>query len=213
MNFLAHGRRHLDQPWTLAGTALPDWLAASERRTHLRHVPDADPDDEAARSMARGVAAHLADDARFHGHPAFRECEDELTLRLRALHSQEPRQRSRFLAHVLTEQLLDAALSERRPDALERYHQALSGIDAEHLARVAGVWVGRPLPGLPAFVGRFLESRFLADYATDEGVLLRLRGVARRVGLPPIAPAAADVIPLARRLVASHADALLAPAT
>lgn len=36
MNYFAHGREHLDRPYFLAGTAVPDWLSVSDRGSRVR---------------------------------------------------------------------------------------------------------------------------------------------------------------------------------
>ena len=36
MNFFSHGFRYLDQPYLLAGTAVPDWLSYVDRKIRAR---------------------------------------------------------------------------------------------------------------------------------------------------------------------------------
>jgi hypothetical protein len=60
MNYLAHGREHLDRPYFLAGTAVPDWLNVSDRRSRVRRKQAAEwcrrVDGEGAVQAARGTA-------------------------------------------------------------------------------------------------------------------------------------------------------------
>jgi acyl carrier protein phosphodiesterase len=215
VNYLSHGYRHIERPWVLAGTALPDWLSVGDRRSRvspeaLEHV--ASHADARTRDLAEGVRRHLDDDARFHTSAVFRATEDEVTLRLRAAHAHEPRQRSRFLAHVLVEQLLDAWIMARHPDALSRYYDALESVDVGELTARATPWLSRPPTRLAEVVGRFRSSRFLAGYTEDASLVERLAGVARRVGLPPLATGTRAVASATRRLVDDRAQELLGPA-
>ena len=88
MNYFSHGYRFVDDPWFLAGTAVPDWLNVSDRgvRVRAKHaapfVNDADPKVAA---LARGIAQHHADDAWFHQGAAFSELSWQFTARLRAI--------------------------------------------------------------------------------------------------------------------------------
>ena len=86
MNYFAHGFRFLDDPYFLAGTAVPDWLSVVDRRVRVRpreaEAAAAGDDDILAR-VARGVARHHADDARFHTTAAFAELSLTFTAAIR----------------------------------------------------------------------------------------------------------------------------------
>src|SRR5690606_21605874 len=72
MNYLSHGHAYLDDdPWILAGTSLPDWLAAADRRCRVREEQATALAAEGGRlgALARGVLAHLEDDRWFHAGP------------------------------------------------------------------------------------------------------------------------------------------------
>lgn len=202
MNYLAHGRDALDRPYVLAGTALPDWLAACDRGARLRRGAV----DAAMGEIAQGVRRHLEEDAWFHGTEAFLETSGILARRLRA---NDPDARAAFYGHVLTEMLLDAALMEESPGLLDTYYDALADVDPRRIDASAAAWTTAPPQGLVEFIDLFRRSRFLAGYTTDTGLLARLEGVARRVGAP-LPRGTADVLPGARSLVAQRAKDLLA---
>ncbi|MEM8884814.1 MAG: hypothetical protein AAGD14_12145 [Planctomycetota bacterium] len=204
MNYLAHGHRHLDDPWFVAGTALPDWLAASDRRSRLR--PERIRDDG---PLARGVQQHVEDDAWFHATEAFQRSEVELTALVKSVHADEPRQRSWFFGHILVELLLDAWLMEQDSTLLDRYFDALDEVAADRVVSQAEPWLTQPPSRLHAFIDLFRTHRFLDGYRTDEGLLARLNGVAGRVGLPTLVPATLPLLSEARRLVYDRAPELL----
>jgi hypothetical protein len=172
VNYLAHA-------WTLPeltselvlGAALPDLVRALDRRApRLTNEAAARVEALGARELAQGIRAHQAADACFHALDAFREgCAE-----LRTVLSRLEGVRGFFLAHLLLEILLDASLEESTPGLTARFYSSLASADLERAARACTA------PGLVRFVERFRASRFLEDYATDEGVVFRLGQVLGR---------------------------------
>ena len=66
MNYFSHGRNFLDDPCYLAGTALPDWLSAIDRRVRVRSRQAApfaaSGEEEAVARFAGGVLQHHRND-------------------------------------------------------------------------------------------------------------------------------------------------------
>lgn len=213
MNYFAHGRHFVDDPYFLAGTAVPDWLNVVDRKVRARSrqaamfVEDADP--RLAR-IAAGIVQHHRDDAWFHGTPAFAELSLEFSRMLRGRLPDDEGFRPHFLGHILVEILLDAALIADNPPALETYYAAMESLQGEAVEAAVVTIVGRPAANLAQFVVLFSRERFLSDYADDAKLLIRLNQVMRRVGLPVLKPAIVDLLSEARRLVAMRADDLLA---
>jgi len=207
MNYLAHGYRFLDRPRFVAGTALPDWLSASDRKARLRR----DAVEGVEGDLAAGVRQHMDDDAWFHATESFQRSEVELTELVRFAHRDEPRQRAWFFGHILVEMLLDAWLIEEAPARLDEYYAALAAADLPRIRAESAAWLTRPAERLAWFMDVFLESRFLEGYRTDRGLLDRLNGVARRVGLPSLSPRTLTLLPEARSIVYARATALLDP--
>lgn len=197
MNYFAHGYRWLDRPWLLAGTAVPDWLGTADRSWRLRRArvePFANGDGSARSEVAAGIVQHLDDDRWFHEAEAFRRTSARLADGFREVAPTEEGHRPGFLGHLATEMLLDAVLIERDPSRLDRYYEALTSVDP--LAVQASVNEFAAGPGterLAPFIGRFLETRFLRDYADLGTLRVRLGQVLSRVGLPPL-PASAEAV-------------------
>lgn len=212
MNYLAHGFRHLDDPWFVAGTALPDWLRVLDRRarapaeTVAAHAHDPDP---RVASLARGVLRHHEDDRRFHGSSDFAAARAETSRALRTVLPAADGHRPSFISHLLVEIHLDDVIAGDEPGLLDRYYAALGALDPSEVGEVAQrVAPGAPA-GLPRLVRRFLDDRFLADYAQPRPLLRRLDrvlGAARQPGLPASVEA---LIPLTRASVASRRNGLL----
>ncbi len=213
MNYFAHGRRFLDDPYFLAGTAIPDWLNVVDRRVRVRGkhaqalVDDADPRIAA---VARGVVQHHQDDDWFHRTAAFAELSWSFTADVRDALAPDPGLRPSFLGHILVEMLLDAALIAPAPERLEAYYAALSSLDPHVVQAAVNRAAPRPTTGLAPLIPKFIEVRFLFDYLDDARLLKRLNNVMSRVHLAPLPPSFLDLLPDFRRRVTTRQHELLA---
>lgn len=214
MNYFAHGYAYVDDPWFLAGTAVPDWLNVSDRGVRVRarqaHPWTDDPDPRVAR-LARGIAQHHADDAWFHNSAAFAELSWRFTARLRDVLAPDEGMRPSFLGHILVEILLDAELIARHPDLLAKYYDALDRIDPAVVEGAVNRMATRPADRLAGMIPLFARERFLSDYAQDATLLFRLNQVMRRVRLPALPERLQLFLPEARREVAARHEELLTP--
>jgi len=214
VNYFAHGIRFLDDPYFLAGTAVPDWLNVVARRVKVRSkhaLPFVDDADPLLAALARGIARHHVDDAWFHETRAFAELSWKFTASVRECLGPDDGMRPSFLGHILVEILLDASLIAEDPARLERYYQALATVDAQQVESAVGRMATGPPEQLGVFVGLFLRERFLWDYADDGKLCYRLNQVLRRVGLPSTAGDLGDWLPEARRMVDGRKAELLTP--
>ena len=214
MNYFAHGREFLQQPYVLAGTALPDWLSVVDRRIRVRSTaarPLTDDVDERIASVARGVIRHHEDDGWFHRTKAFAELSWEFTVVVREVLSPDPGLRPSFLGHILVELLLDATLIAERPADLEAYYKALDDLDAEAVSTAVKRMANRPADQLAWFIARFSEERFLYDYLDDVRLLYRLNQVMRRARLTVLPDEFLNILPDAREAVNRRKDELLCP--
>jgi hypothetical protein len=216
MNYFAHGYRFLDNPYFLAGTAVPDWLSVVNRRVRAHRARAerfaADADEQIA-ALACGIMQHHDDDGWFHNTDAF----NRLAWQMAHLCSQalppEEGYRPSFLGHILLELLLDDALIAADPPHLTRYYAALEHVDPSQIERIVTTISGRPADGLAWFIDKFREVRFLADYADDERLRYRLNQVMRRANQSPLPPSFCSMLSEARAIIAAEAHQLLAPAT
>jgi len=212
MNYFAHGRLFVDDPFFLAGTALPDWLNVIDRRLRVRSrqaalfVENADP---AVARLAAGVVQHHADDGWIHGTRAFAELSLDFARRVRDTLPPDEGFRPHFLGHILVEILLDAELIAQDPDRLEAYYAAFDSLDTEQLAAAVNTIAPRPAENLAAFIPLFSRERFLFDYLDDGKLLFRLNQVMRRVGLPLLPRTMTATLAELRPLVSERALELL----
>lgn len=215
MNFLAHALPHLDQPYVVAGTAVPDWLSVIDRKVRVRSVAaktllnDA---DTRARQVAEGIIQHHEDDRWFHGGRAFAELNLEFAVELRGLLVDDEGFRPSFLGHILVEMLIDADLIRENRSTVDQYYAVLESLAPEvvqsSVNRIAKVGTDRLVLLLP----RFISERFLYDYVDDDKLLFRLNQVMRRVRLPALPETIAPWLRSARRRVSLRRNELLNPA-
>ncbi len=120
MNYFAHGRHFVDDPYFLAGTAMPDWLRVVDKRLRVRSRQAEqylDAADARVARLAAGIVQHHRDDAWFHSTRAFAELNLSLCVLLRERLPADSGFRPFFLGHILVEILLDATLIEQRARA------------------------------------------------------------------------------------------------
>ncbi len=212
MNYLSHAYKYLHDPYFVVGTALPDWMSVVDRRNRARSqaaeriLDDADP---RVVSMARGVMQHHHDDRWFHQTEPFARLSTRFAVELRGLLVENSGHQAGFVGHIAVELLLDAVLNDDCPDSLMRYSEGFQSIDLELVQAAANRICTRPFDALPMLVPRFVQERFLADYATDAGLWMRLNHVMRRVGLPPLPESVVSWLAAARLLVRAAAQDLL----
>ena len=214
MNYFAHALEFLDDPYFVAGLAVPDWLSVVDRKVRVRRklaAPLASSADPRRASIARGVIQHIDDDAWFHTTPAFGDLNLKFTVMVRDALADNEGFRPSFLGHILVELLLDAELIAARPERLERYYDALRALDPDTVAESVTAMATGDAGGLAVLIPRFIEERFLWDYLDDAKLWVRLNQVMRRVKLPLLPESFCEVLPDARRLVAERSTELLTP--
>jgi hypothetical protein len=213
LNYFAHGRRFVDDPWLLAGTAVPDWLNVVDRRVRARAKAArpflAHPDQRLA-AVARGIVQHHYDDAWFHQTRAFAELSLEFTRGIRDILQPDDGFRPSFLGHILVELLLDAVLIEDDSSLLDAYYAAIGQLEPPAVREAVATITGRDVELLSALIPRFSSERFLYDYLDDGKLLTRLNHVMRRVQLPALPTGLAGFFPGARHAVRSRKSELLA---
>ncbi len=200
MNYFAHGREFVDEPYFLAGTAVPDWLSVVDRPTRIRSrqaLEHVDADDPCLAAVARGIARHQFDDGWFHATRAFAELSLELTRRTRDHLGADAGFRPHFLGHILVEILLDAELIAANPALLEAYYRAIDRVDPEVVALAVGRMGRGGGQRLAQFIPMFSRERFLWDYLDDGKLMVRLNQVMRRVKLPALPADFARLLPRA----------------
>ena len=214
MNCLAHAIDYFDEPWFLIGTGMPDWLSMADRKVRLRpkHL-DSIGDDvgQPAVLMAQGIRQHWADDEWFHRTVAFHEVTSQVGILFRDAYGSADRFRSGFVGHIATEMLIDGVLSERHPEALDRYYAVVESVDAAEVESIINSYGAKQTDRIRRFLDLYLAEQFLRDYSDDDRLLYRLNRVLNRVRLEQLPDGAAEQVATARLIVRHRCDELLSP--
>lgn len=212
MNYFCHALNHLDRPYFMAGTAVPDWLSVADRRVRFRpqHLaPFVDSEETVLSEVAAGTLQHLQDDDWFHATRGFFEVTTEIAALFRKGLGQEGDFHYGFLGHVGMEMLLDAVLIERFPRHFDRYYQTLADVDPAAIQDSINQMARVPTDRLAWFIGLFRVEQFLRDYASDDRLFIRLNQVMSRVKLTQLPTQAIGVLQEARLLVRGRIRDLL----
>jgi hypothetical protein len=212
MNYLAHSLACLDDPYQLAGAAVPDWLGLTQPRLRCRSrqaAPFVNALNPGFAAVARGVLRHHADDDWFHQTDAFCNLSLEFARRVRGVTGDVDGMRPSFLGHILVELLLDAALMDEDRSRVDAYYAALNQIEPVVVAGAVSSMIGADASALASIIQRFTAMRFLYDYADDARLTYRLNQVMHRVRLPQLSDSFTEILPAARTLVAEYCDELL----
>ena len=212
MNYFAHASPFLADPYFVAGTGVPDWLTVADRKVRVRRKAAAafvEDDDPCTAAVARGLAQHVADDARFHPTRALAELSLGMTSLVREVLGPETGFRPSFLGHLLVEVLLDASLIAEGPWRLEAYYRLLDAVDSRVVEAAVNRMVPQPTARLAWMISGFCRERILWDYLEDGKLLVRLSQVMRRVGFAQLPGRFREILPEARRLVEARKGDLL----
>jgi len=212
MNYFAHALNHLDRPYFMAGTAIPDWLSVADRKVRLRPrllEPWLKNEEEIQCQVAAGTLRHLNDDDWFHATRGFVEVTGELTARFRRRLGASEDYHCGFLGHVGMELLLDGVLMELYPERFEHYWHVLSTIDSARIEYAVNRMAKVPAERLAWFVDLYRREQFLRSYESDDTLLGRLNQVLSRVKLTPIPADTVDVVADGRILVTQRLHDLL----
>ena len=212
MNYFAHALPFLNNAYLAAGSGVPDWLSAADRkvRVRMRHAEEFvdDPDPKIA-SIARGVRQHILDDSRFHGTRAFAELSLEFTATSRDVLDEDPGLRPSFLGHLLVEMLLDASLIAEEPGRLDQYYRLMDSVDPRLIEETVNRMASRTTEALALMISGFCRARILWDYLEDAKLFVRLNQVMRRVDLGRVPDHFQEILPEFRRKVDARKSELL----
>ncbi len=214
MNYFAHGMRFTDQPYFLAGTALPDLLSVVDRRVRLRMknvTPFTSDASSIQAEIALGIKQHLDDDDWFHSTQGFLEISSDLSILFRKIFANDDSARVGFLGHIVTELLLDAVLIEQNTGLIDRYYDAFRQIDPLKVELATNKMTAQQTDQLKHWLIIFQKERFLRDYLVPQSMLLRLNQVMKRVKLQPLPEETISVLKTGRKIIEKRLDDLLPP--
>lgn len=177
MNFLAHyllATKYLApiEPlsYFVVGTSLPDLLPLASVR--LRPASLLTSPYSAAEHIAlrEGALSHFAADAAFHKLAEFHAAQERIADFILEAGFEGIRVRRFFLAHILVELALDAALLQDAPYIVDDFYCAFNKDEINEAARWTEFVLNRGIPDLYPVLARFARSRYLQTYRDNAGV-------------------------------------------
>jgi hypothetical protein len=200
MNYLAHFFFYRqDSAYHNAGLILPDFsrLAKGRRRLSLENVPRKPPE---MYQLKKGSELHYEGDDWFHTSDFFLSLSRHLGEEFLLMEDRKllDGQKKWFLAHVFTEMLLDRVILDAFPETPAGLYQDLEAADLSVLTRFLRYCGKDDFTAFNNYYRLFCDSKYLYDYASDEGLILALDRMTRRTGQAGFSPQARDY--LAERL-------------
>lgn len=184
MNFLSHYyfERFAALPEQVLGGLLPDLLKNVDKAYSFQlhkhaHKLAFDPSSTA---ITEGWQRHIEVDKLFHSSAFFYTHTHELRKKIEHIVADLPI-RASFLAHIALELLLDHLLIEHNTLNVARLYEQLENVDTHaltlYLKELEGVDVARFL----RFYERFIESKYIFDYADIDNIPHALYAICRRI--------------------------------
>ncbi len=188
MNFLSHyffdGKPN--NPYFNLGLVIPDLMSMVQRGWKIppHQFPRERNGNSPVREMADGVRHHLEMDKFFHNAYYFEEYSRLLRNYLKAKGLSYPPYRISFISHIFLELLLDRLLVKHRPNIVHSFYQEL---EATNIDSVKDFFDHLSLPYYPAFddfLQKFVNQRFLFDYACNDTFFQIFNRIFQRVRQP-----------------------------
>ena len=203
MNYFAHGYAFVDDPWFMAGTAVPDWLNVSDRGVRVRArqtepwLDDAEPRVAALHEGSRGITPTTAGST---AQPLLPSCPRDSRRGCGMCSGTDegnPAQLSRpYPRRNPARRDADRPRSRSR---LERYYQAVETIDPAVVEQAVNRISPRPAVRLAGFDSTLCSARdSCRTTPTMANCAYRLNQVLRRVRLPALPERLSEFLPEAR---------------
>lgn len=181
MNFLSHYYfdRIKGNSYYNLGLLLPDLLRNFGSALH--HLQDDKISFSEGNFLASGFHQHIATDKIFHTTKGFVSLNKHLTERLRK--SEADFNRDWFLAHILTELLLDRAILFKNPAIARQLYAELEGVDYALLKKF---FSEINYPAADSFLygfDRFMKVRYLQSYTEPESIAYAMGRIAQKMNI------------------------------
>lgn len=212
MNCFSHALPSLDSAYVAAGSCVPDWLGAADRKCRAREKkarPFLDHDDPIVAAVAQGIVHHHQDDHWFHSNKTFQQMNIKFAVEIREILDGERGMRTGFVGHVLIELFLDAWLHAKFPGKLEYYYEQLESIDPAKIQAAVNLFATKKTDRLASAIQFVIKEKYLFDYAENDKTLYRINRVLKRIGLEEIDDRVLPWMETARERVYDRATELL----
>ncbi len=181
MNYLSHFYfdRQSNNPYTIAGIALPDLVKSHNRRwnIHPHKHRIAWQEDKVLLQIEQGWERHLLVDMYFHDSDYFKEKNQLIIRELRKINFDHKGVKPFMLAHIGLELLLDSLLIRENKVSVARYYELLGTADRAKIIdflRFNGI---ENSESFDTFYQRFLDVEYLFSYTSNENIVYALNRI------------------------------------
>lgn len=177
MNYLSHYYfdRNSTDPALILGGLLPDMVRPLEQKGALKPSKHADLLKQNAEmaSLYRGWERHKTIDKYFHASVFFEHETALLKTLLKPIFSSSGRW-TFFMAHILLELCLDGLLLRTQKLNADNLYRDLSRVEKPSLEAFFKISEGTGADRLNEYLQKFIASRYLFNYHSDQGIIVAL---------------------------------------
>lgn len=187
MNFLSHYYIdwQIDDPVYTLGKILPDLIR--NFRGDLRVRPsNVEHEDSTLKSINRGIAHHYMVDKLFHQSTFFIENSAVVKKMMKEAGFASVKKYFYFHAHILFELMIDRLVMNHNNEVPVRFYNQLEMVKGETISKFFRYNnLGNQELDFMHFFSRFISSRYLISYSSNENLAYALGRINSRVGLSP----------------------------
>lgn len=184
MNFLSHYyfERYAASSEQVLGGLLPDLLKNVDKdySFQIHKIADQFPFGSTYKAITEGWVRHVEVDRLFHSSPFFYDHTHALRKRIEKTVEDLP-VRASFLAHISLELLLDHKLIAHQLLSVGRMYEHLESVDVNMLTKYLNTLKIVDVDRFLNFYNKFVESKYIFDYAQIENIPHALFNICRRV--------------------------------
>jgi hypothetical protein len=133
--------------------------------------------------LLQGCLSHYARDKQFHASSFFERYQHIANETLRSIPFSENVQRKWFIAHVLTELMIDRAFVKKFPHLVDSFYESLNLIDDIQLSGFLNHYGMTDTNDFFTFFNHFRSVKYIYYYADNNKFLYSLGRIMMRVGL------------------------------
>ncbi len=144
--------------------------------------------------LINGCFKHYESDKLFHASAFFEKYQYLINERLKAAGLSDDVNRKWFIAHILTELLIDRQIVKTDPARVDGFYESLTGIDDRELDSFLR-FQGMDNPqDFFTFLGHFRNARYIYYYADNNKFLYSLGRIMMRVGIKELTGPDSEVL-------------------
>jgi hypothetical protein len=167
-----------------AALILPDITRAWVKKIEPSFIPA--EADRVQQEILQGCLQHYQSDKKFHTSPFFEHYQNLINRYLKQTPLSDDVNRKWFIAHVLTELLIDRQIVKLSPEVVDDFYFSLSEISDVELDRFLTFCGMGDSTDFFTFLNHFRKARYIYYYADNNKFLYSLGRIMMRVGMPEL---------------------------